>query len=178
MLDDETWFNAQEAKDNKFINDVKSKVLIQNVAVAEHDSMKLYASFTNPINNNKIISALGMSFGSTESEIISKIKSYRQSEPTAEQIQKAKDLVFEANQQKKITADLIPYYNALAEKNYDDVNNLFNKIPKLKPASEKIIESSVDGGDRSKWTLEDYRLKDPKALNNKTLFNQLLNNIK
>ena len=33
MLDNETWFTAQEAKDNKFINDVKGKVLQQTGSV-------------------------------------------------------------------------------------------------------------------------------------------------
>lgn len=174
MLDDETWFTAQEAKDNKFINAVKGKVLIQTGSVAGHDPMKIYGSFTNPINHDKIISELGMSSGSTENEILAKIKAYRQSEPTAEDKKKAHELVKVACLDKKITADLIPFYEVLAIKNYSDVESLFNGIPKLRPASETINENSGEIENRSKWSLDDYRMKDPKALKNKELFDRLL----
>lgn len=176
MLDDETWFSAQEAKDNKFINDVKSKVLIQNIAVQGHDRMQIYASFTMPINNHKIISELGMSADASEQDILNKIKALKSQSPKQEQIDKAKELVKKANLDKKITADFIPFYESLAIKSFEDVKGIFDKIPALRPASESIIENSSSTEDRTKWTLEDYRIKDPKALENKELFKRLLNN--
>lgn len=176
MLDEETWFSAQEAKDSKFINDVKSKVLIQNVAVQGHDRMQIYASFLLPINNHKIISELGMSADASEQDILNKIKSLKNPKPTQEQMDKAKELVKQANFSKKITADLIPFYESLAVKSYQDVKGIFDKTPALRPASLDIIENIESGEDRTKWTLEDYRMKDPKALENKELFKRLLNN--
>jgi ATP-dependent Clp endopeptidase proteolytic subunit ClpP len=176
MLDDETWFSAQEAKESKFINDVKSKVLVQNTAVQGHDRMQIYASFSLPINNHKIISELGMSADASEQDILNKIKTLKSSKPTQEEIDKAKELVKQANLDKKITADFIPFYESLAVKSYQDVKGIFDKIPSLRPVSESIIESAQSKEDRTKWTLEDYRMKDPKALENKELFKRLLNN--
>lgn len=180
MLDAETWFDAGEAKESKFVDSVKGEVLTQSGTVAEHDPMKVYASFKNPYNDKKIISALGLHLGASESEILNSINKLKGAEPTAEQIQKAKDLVKSANQKKKITADLIPHYEALAIQNYKEVESLFNLIPEVRPASENIRENMIDqdATDRTKWTLEDYRKNDPNALTDKNLFKRLLNDVK
>ncbi|AZA95342.1 head maturation protease, ClpP-related [Chryseobacterium shandongense] len=180
MLDAETWFDANEAKESKFIDIVKGKVLTQSGTVQGHDSFKIYASFVKPYNDKKIISALGLHIGADEGEILKKIESLKGGEPTEEQRKKAKKLVLSANRGKKITADLIPHYEALAILNYNEVEALFNLIPEVTPASERINyrSDSDQEQDRSKWTLEDYRMKDPEALKNKTLFNKLLNEVK
>lgn len=183
MLDAETWFDANEAKESKFIDTVKSQVLTQSGNVKGHDSFKIYASFVKPYNDKKIISALGLHIGADESDIIKKIEALKGGEPTAELKQKAKELVLNANRVKKITADLIPHYEALAIKDYTEVEALFKLIPEVKPASERI-NYRADGDDenkqedRSKWTLDDYRMKDPKALRDANLFKSLLNNQK
>ena len=88
------------------------------------------------------------------------------------------ELVKKANSDKKITADVMPFYESLAIANYEDVKGIFDKIPKPIPASSFIREGTGENEDRTKWTLEDYRTKDPKALNDKNLFNRLLNNYK
>lgn len=72
----------------------------------------------------------------------------------------------------------MPFYESLAIANYEDVKGIFDKIPKPIPASSFIREGNGENEDRTKWTLDDYRMKDPKALNDKNLFNRLLNNYK
>lgn len=180
MLDAETWFDANEAKESKFVDTVKGQVLTQSGNVQGHDSFKIYASFVKPYNDKKIISALGLHIGADESEILNSINKLKGAEPTPEQIQKAKDLVKNANQKKKITANLISHYEALAIQNYKEVESLFNLIPEIRPASENIRENMIDqdATDRTKWTLEDYRINDPNALTDKTLFKRLLNDVK
>ena len=178
MLDAETWFSAQEAKDNKFINDIKNIVLSRNESVNSHNPKEIFASFSMPINNHRIISALGLSADVSEIDIINKINSLKKSAPNSENIEKAKELVKKANSDKKITADVMPFYESLAIANYEDVKGIFDKIPKPIPASSFIIEGNGENEDRTKWTLDDYRIKDPKALNDKNLFNRLLNNYK
>lgn len=76
MLDAETWF-AQEAKDNKFINDIKNIVLSRNESVNSHNPKEIFASFSMPINNHRIISALGLSADVSEIDIINKINSLK-----------------------------------------------------------------------------------------------------
>ncbi len=71
---------------------------------------------------------------------------------------------------------MVEHFEILAIENYNAVADIFNKIPKLLPGSEFINHHSENSEDRTNWNLEDYRKKDPKALQDKTLFEQLLNN--
>ena len=122
-----------------------------------------------------------MSADVSEIDIINKINSLKKSAPNSENIEKAKELVKKANSDKKITADVMPFYESLAIANYEDVKGIFDKIPKPIPASSFLKEGNGENReneDRTKWTLDDYRIKDPKALNDKNLFNRLLNNYK
>lgn len=179
MLDAETWFDANEAKNSKFIDTVKGQVLTQSGSVQGHDSFKIYASYIKPFADKKIIGALGLHIGASEQDILNSIQNLKVKEPTAEQIRKAREIVLDANRVKKITANLIPHYEALAIKNYAEVEALFNLIPEVTPASDRInyrADGDNEGNteDRSKWTLDDYRMKDPIALRDKNLFTSLL----
>lgn len=73
-------------------------------------------------------------------------------------------LVQLAVEQKKISATQKPIYAELMKKDFDNTRKLIDGIKPAINLAQAIQQNGSDTVDRSLWTLNDYRQKDPKAL--------------
>lgn len=90
----------------------------------------------------------------------------------------ANTLILSAIREGRINADndgiIKEGWIELFNKDFDTTKRLLSALPIRVPVMRQI-EQANNKGDRSQWTLNDYRKKDPKALqNNPELFQQLL----
>lgn len=69
-----------------------------------------------------------------------------------------------AVEQKKIAAAQKPLYAELMRKDYDNTRKIIDSIKPAVNLAQAIQQGNADTADRTLWTLNDYRQKDPKAL--------------
>lgn len=69
-----------------------------------------------------------------------------------------------AIEQKRISAAQKPIYAELMKKDYDNTRKLIDGIKPAVNLVQAVQQSNTESVDRTLWTLNDYRQKDPKAL--------------
>lgn len=126
------------------------------------DTMKL---------NTKTFTALGLETGASETEVDNAIQDIVKSntEMTAKlkasETAKIDELINGAIKEGRLTADKKEQFEKLAASDFELAKSMIDDLPAKKTLSGK--ETSEDGkgaNDRSDWTFDDYRKKDPEAL--------------
>jgi ATP-dependent Clp protease protease subunit len=123
---------------------------------------------------NQLRSIFGMSADATEEQVLAKAREVNQSAATAAKTQTdadeakkkaAKKFATQAVLDKKIKAMEMPAYESLHLQDPTAAETLVKDLPALTAGSEFLgnQQNSPEASDKSKWTLDDYLEKDPKA---------------
>lgn len=180
FMKDTTWLDAVKAQEYGFVDEILD---------AESESAGLYmeAKWTPKEILNKMdtkekpedlkaeLAQLKQSLASKEAEILQ----LKQAEAGI----KAEALVEGALAAKKITAEQKEHFVKLATADYESTKKVLDGMKAVELISSQLRGDEASGGDeRGKWTLTDWRKKDPKGLEimekaDPTKFNQLLNSL-
>lgn len=190
MCDKETWFTAEQALENKFIDGVIEDVIEMPTKVAAQiaahsktadDIFNLYKININnnqneeTMNLNKLISKLKLAKDADENAIFEAIdlmvaendklkgKADKTKEAEATAVQSVLNAAFNA---KKITADLMPKFQALLESDFETTSEILNDMPggSMVPYSKMLdlngsgnVTGDIQTKPKAQWTLDDYR---------------------
>ncbi|GEM_PF-3186096 len=197
MLDNETWLNAQEALAMKFIDQITGEVLLkdenQNVTNSTSNEVYNLYKFKNDANMNldELISKLKLQKGADMPTILEAIDKLQKENDELKQVKQKKDakdkkqidnILTDAVRAKKITANLMPQFRNLLEKDFDGTVEALDGMQGVSKVSDLLDRGTGTGGDfdpvktpKSSWTLDDYRKHAPNDLRrNPTLYKQLL----
>lgn len=123
---------------------------------------------------NQLRSIFGMSADATEEQVLAKAREVNQTAATAAKTKSdadeakkdaAKKFATQAVLDKKIKAMEMPAYESLHLQDPTAAETLVKDLPALTAGSEFVgnQQNSTEASDKSKWTLDDYLSKDPKA---------------
>lgn len=199
MMNDETWFTADEAKESKFIDEIIPDVFEKSVSarrfVASSNLATTIYNEYKSINNkqtqfmelDQLLALLKLPSDGTFEDCIDAINTLitenEGAKEKAGETKKAKDdsieaILISAVHSKKISADLMSNYRTLLKNDYRNGIEIINKLPAVTKISAQLDYSgnfdSIEGKSKASWSLEDYRKHAPLELQrNPRLYKQL-----
>lgn len=173
------WMTAEEAQALGLIQNI----ITEELSVDEQAIQMLSACGAPkiPITNkpekmdrNKMIAAVGLSADATDEQIENAIKDLKAQAGVSNTLKaqldeayknKVKDLVADAVNAKKIKADQVATYEALATADYEATEKVLKELPAVTALSGEITDPAPFQSleDRKDWTYEDYLEKAPEA---------------
>jgi ATP-dependent Clp protease, protease subunit len=200
MMNKTTWMSATTARDKKFITSITNEdadtdiyasiknygyknvpVAVTNMIPSENQNQN-QDSPNKIIMKNRIIAALGLPVDATEDQIAAAVEKLSKDQVTAlakltdvensTAKAKAKILIDNAIDQKKISEAEREQFTKDAVANYDVTERLLAKIAGVKKISAQEgaegdsaeDAAAAQNGDRSKWTLKDWMEKDKEGM--------------
>lgn len=194
MIKADNWMNATEAKEKGFIDAVEGETEINaemaqrieacgstiDVVVTEKKSKPIQANNKTSLDMEINATLIGLPADATKEQIEAKMvemklaadnakRMEQEAKLKAEQERTAKidALVNGAVEDKKITADQVGTYKALAEANYEAAEKAIQGMSSVEALSGKIYQSAKGGkvdAARKDWDYATWAEKDPKGL--------------
>lgn len=181
----------------KFIDEITGEVLTkdknQNITNSTSNEVHNLYKIKNDanMNLNELISKLKLEKDADMTAILEAVDKLQQENDELKKVKQKKDasdkkqlenILTSAVRDKKITADLMPQFRNLLEKDFDGTTEVLNMMPGIPKLSDLIdIGTGNRGGfnplitPKSSWTLDDYRKHAPNDLRrNSTLYKELL----
>jgi len=179
------WLNAQQALDAKLIDGiVDGKLNVQPPKTEDPHTLHNYFnqqilnSNTHNIMLEKLMNLLGLSGEVTEQQAVDQVQAVMTERDNAlaqitalqgqvEAFNKAKidELISNAVTAGKITAEMKPTYEKLAQNDFDSAKAIIDSIAPYKPISGQLGNGETGiPEDRKNWSFTDWQKKDGKGL--------------